>query len=583
MSETLTEKLPEDRAASASPSAPSAAVERDRQILAEAQARGPLSTLGAFVRLSGPGWLQSAITLGGGSLAGALYLGVLGGYSLLWLQVLAIVLGVIMLSAISYVALATGQRPFQAINRHINPVLGWGWAIASLVASIVWCLPQFSLSSAVVQQNLLPGLLGAESPLGVTGGKIVVCGVLLATAVAIVWCYDRKGRGIRAFEYVLKAMVAVIVLSFIGVVLKMSVSGEGLPWAQILAGYIPDLSSFSRPAATFVPFLDQITSEHRDYWARAIVSRQQDVMIAAASAAVGINMTFLLPYSILARGWDRQFKGLAIFDLSTGMAIPFVLVTTCIVIASASQFHTQAHPALLAGEKAPASLQREYYGMLEGRLKQEAGGAEAVAALSPEEKTARMNSLPEAERRIAAMLVNRDAFQLANALAPLTGHTVARVLFGIGVLGMGLSTIVMLMLISGFVLREMFGWEPGGLAQRVGSLVAGVGVLGPFIWSGKTQFWLAVPASVVGMALLPIAYFTFLLMMNSRTLLGDQMPRGGRRVLWNTLMGAATLGAAVGCAWTIWTKSGWYGTSAVLAFIGLAVVVHFARKPAQAA
>ncbi len=31
-------------------------------------------------QLSGPGWLQGAITLGGGSLAGALYLGVIMGY-----------------------------------------------------------------------------------------------------------------------------------------------------------------------------------------------------------------------------------------------------------------------------------------------------------------------------------------------------------------------------------------------------------------------------------------------------------------------------------------------------------------------
>lgn len=45
---------------------------RDREILSEAQSRGSVSTLRAFFRLSGPGWLQSAITLGGGSLGGAL-------------------------------------------------------------------------------------------------------------------------------------------------------------------------------------------------------------------------------------------------------------------------------------------------------------------------------------------------------------------------------------------------------------------------------------------------------------------------------------------------------------------------------
>jgi hypothetical protein len=44
-------------------------VQSDRELLQQASEDGKL--LGAYVRLSGPGWLQSAITLGGGSLAGA--------------------------------------------------------------------------------------------------------------------------------------------------------------------------------------------------------------------------------------------------------------------------------------------------------------------------------------------------------------------------------------------------------------------------------------------------------------------------------------------------------------------------------
>jgi Mn2+/Fe2+ NRAMP family transporter len=90
----------------------------------------------------------------GGSLASSLFLGVLAGYSLLWLQPIAIILGIIMLSAISHVTLSTGQSPFVSINNEINPVLGWGWAIATIMANIVWCLPQFSLGTAAVTQNL---------------------------------------------------------------------------------------------------------------------------------------------------------------------------------------------------------------------------------------------------------------------------------------------------------------------------------------------------------------------------------------------------------------------------------------------
>ncbi|MBN2449649.1 MAG: hypothetical protein JXR77_04630, partial [Lentisphaeria bacterium] len=58
-------------------------VEATRALLRNARGRGRGALLGAFVRLSGPGWLQSAITLGGGSLANSLYMGVLGGMTLL--------------------------------------------------------------------------------------------------------------------------------------------------------------------------------------------------------------------------------------------------------------------------------------------------------------------------------------------------------------------------------------------------------------------------------------------------------------------------------------------------------------------
>lgn len=143
---------------------------RERDVLAEARGRGAAATLAAFVKLSGPGWLQSAITLGGGSLAGSLYLGVIGGYDFLWLQPLMMILGVVMLSAIAYVTLSTGQRPFDAITTHISPVLGWGWLLAALMANLVWAMPQFSLGTAALQQNLLP-----EAVSGVNLGSSSVC------------------------------------------------------------------------------------------------------------------------------------------------------------------------------------------------------------------------------------------------------------------------------------------------------------------------------------------------------------------------------------------------------------------------
>jgi len=184
-------------------------IEEEKKYLSDAEAAGLFSRLGAYVKLSGPGWLQSAITLGGGSLASSLFLGVLAGYSLLWLQPVAIVLGVIMLSAISHVTLSTGQSPFVSINSEINPVLGWGWAIATIMANVVWCLPQFSLGTAAVTQNLLPFLDN-------TGGKAGICALLLTLALLVIWAYDRGSKGVKFFDWVLKIMVGLVVVSFLG-------------------------------------------------------------------------------------------------------------------------------------------------------------------------------------------------------------------------------------------------------------------------------------------------------------------------------------------------------------------------------
>jgi Mn2+/Fe2+ NRAMP family transporter len=552
------------------------AIEQDRQLINNARSRGPFALLGAFTKLSGPGWLQSAITLGGGSLAGSLYLGVLGGFALMWLQPLAMLLGIIMLSAISYVALSTNERPFDAINRHVNPVLGWGWAIATLMANLVWSLPQFSLGVATLRQNLLPGVVGPDA-MPDTMGKLICCAVLLVIAITVIWFYDSGSKGIKAFEIFLKGLVGLIVICFFGVVVKMSITGEGLAWGAIFGGFIPDPGLVMSPAKTFDPFIAAVAPEFRDFWTKMIIGQQRDIMITATATAVGINMTFLLPYSMLKRGWDKDFRGLAVFDLGTGLLIPFILVTSCVVIASASQFHTQPAVALVDDAGQPIPLAGKAVAIAEKRLKADMG-AENYGALTPEQVDAQIQALPMADKKMAAMLVKRDAFDLARSLAPLTGPTFAHYVFGIGVVGMAISTIIILMLINGFVLCEMLGLPSGGWPHRIGCLMPAIGALGPFIWSGKTQFWLAVPTSVFGMVLIPIAYCAFFLVINQKNLLGENMPKGGFRLVWNVLMLIAIGLTGVGSVYSIWSRLQWTGIGIIAAFIGLALVVHFMRR-----
>lgn len=551
-------------------------ISRERELLAEARGRGALATLAAFVKLSGPGWLQSAITLGGGSLAGSLYLGVIGGYDFLWLQPLMMILGVVMLSAIAYVTLSTGQRPFDAINTHVSPVLGWGWLLAALMANLVWAMPQFSLGTAALQQNLLPGMLGGES------GKFLCVLGLFVVASVVVWFYDSAGMGMKIFDWTLKAMVGLVVISFFGVVTAMSLEGL-LDWGRILAGFTPDIGLLSHPVADLQPFID--ASGNPEYWTQAILATQRERMIAAAATAVGINMTFLLPYSMLRKGWDRGFRGLATFDLSTGLFIPFLLATSCVVIAAASQFHARFDQAEV--ERPAVEITGEYRANLEKRLATEVG-PEAFAALEPAAIDAQIDALPTADRQLAVMLVKRDAFDLAKSLENLFGEGgLTQRIFGVGVLGMAISTIVILMVINGFCVTEMTQRPGDRVVHRLGAVLPGiVGGLGFLaVWGDdQARFWLAVPTSNFGMALLPIAYVTFFLMMNNRSLLGEAMPRGLFRLVANLVMLIAIGVAGVGAGMSIYANLGWGGMALVAVFVAAVIaasVLHSSRPAAS--
>ena len=658
-----------------------AQIQADRRLIVEARQKGFWATLGAYTRLSGPGWLQSAITLGGGSLSSSLYLGVLAGFSLLWLQPLAMIIGVIMLSAIAYVTLSTGERPFQAINKHVSPVLGWGWLVATLMANCVWSLPQFALAAKAFRQNLMPSVFGAEAMAPNVANALIV-GSIAALCIVMVYLYGRGGRGVKVFDILLKAMIGIIVLSFFGVVVFMSGKGA-LDWAAIGRGFIPDITLLWSPADTFTPYLNDVAAGFRRFWSDMIVTDQQDSLVAAAATAVGINMTFLLPYSMLKKGWNKTFRGLAVFDLSTGLFVPFILVTGCVIIASASRFHTTPAVHFAKHETLPAVLQvvrdpsftalaeearrerlravlddgyvgeeagqvvedkpltvyvtgrvlkevaaedfanlsdlaqrnalrdallgadrdaiKGYRGNALARVKEEMGAAAYAAAIAEAEGAAQtqgvpaaaavkaredalINTLPVADRRMAAMLVRRDNIHLAEALKPLTGHVLAHYVFGIGVVGMAVSSIIILMLINGFCVCEAVNRPSRGWLYRVGSLIPLVGVLGPFIWTGAAPY-LALPTSVFGFILIPIAYTTFALLLNQRKLLGENMPHGAKRWVWYTLM---ILGVAIVVIGSVYKAvqmtersflgSGWYGAGAILAFVAAVGIVHVIRK-----
>ena len=185
---------------------------------------------------------------------------------------------------------------------------------------------------------------------------------------------------------------------------------------------------------------------------------------------------------------------------------------------------------------------------------------------------------PAAKEQLAypvELFLNIDPF--AGAIVLLSTHSIP-----------GAMILGLIVLISGFVFCEAFGFPHGGWAHRFGTLIAGViGAFGPYLWSGKAQFYLAVPTSVFGLSLLPFAYITFFLLMNQRSLLADDLPRGLRRWIWNLLMLVAAGIATAASLYVVYTKtnaafgSGWYGLGGVGALLLLVLIAQFTKGPAD--
>ena len=282
-------------------------------------------------------------------------------------------------------------------------------------------------------------------------------------------------------------------------------------------------------------------SSNPGWWKDQLLGAQRDRAFTAFGTAVGINMTFLLPYTLLKKKWGPRHRGLSITDLSIGLFVPFFLATTCVVIASAASFQGNAE------------------GLDMAKVLEKAALVPAAEGVTTEQLAT--------DVRLAPNLISRNQSALATTLEPAVGSFVAQKIFGIGVIGMAVSTIIILMLINGLAFQEILSdsrardraASEAALSNKknffIGCLISGAaGFLFPLLWTGDSKAAFAVPTSVIGGSLIPIAYFTFFLLMNSKKVLGDKRPEGTARLIWNVLMGIATITATAGSVWATWPK-----------------------------
>lgn len=518
--------------------------------LERAQKGSFFTKLGIYSRLSGPGWVQAAVTLGGGSLVGALYLGVIGGYEFLWLQPLAMLCGIIMLSAISYVTLSTDERPFRTVQKKISPSLAWGWLIATVIADTVFCAAQFALGTGAIKGNL-----------GIDVNPYVITASFFIISLSLIAISQKEGKASRIIDNVLKGLVAIIVLAFMGVVVTLAAKGA-INWEHLFGGLIPDFTALFKPTSQINTAI-QATGDQASYWTEYVTTQQRSKIIAAFGTAVGINMTFLLPYSLKKKGWGKRHRELSRFDLALGLFIPFILGASALVIASSASFHAK-HADVISPEGKPLpGMEGIYHEVLDKRIK---ATNKDFSTLSDEEKSAARNTVPLAEKQLAAMLSNRKASNLAQSLEPFLGKN-AQIIFGIGVLAMAISTMLVHMMMNGYAISEAVNKVGSAKVFIIGAAMPAIaGLFSPFLWSGESKAAMAVPASVIATTLLPIAYLAFILLMNSKSALGGELPK--KRGMINILM---IISAGIASFASIWALSG-KGVPGQIGMAGLAIL-----------
>ncbi len=428
------------------------------------------------IRNGGPGWLQGAMTLGGGSAITSLTIGAAFGYELLWVQPVSMIVGCIMLFALAHQTLSTGERPFAAMKQHLSPTLAWLWAIAALGSSIVWGFSHYPLSAGMLEETIevVAGfnLKGEEHGIARQLYLFVLAALVWSVCAATVWQYGKAARAVRVFENGIKLLSFGVVVSFAWVVLSASLNA-GIDWGKVLWGFVPHSLPDNALGVT--------------------------TMMAALGTAVGINMTFVYGYTLLRRGWGREERTLANYDIVIGLVIPYLLVTSLISVAAAVTLH--------GGE-----------GAIQARLAPaQASGMFAASGM---------------------------------------GDFAGRLVFPLGVLGMAAGSLVMHMLTCGAAAMEMFDLEEGSRAYRWACLIPTPAVLGVFLWSSMGPY-VILPTSAFCGFLLPIAYTGWLLLNNRQQYLGADRPTGAKALASNTAMSicvltvlaSATYSTSVGLGW----------------------------------
>ncbi len=404
-------------------------------------------------------------------------------------------LGVMMLAALSNVVLTKGERPITSFSREMGTFgkfIVFFWIVGTIMSSVIWHFPQYGLAAAAARDlaNNLGDVTVAVAPeeaantvmgLGFTGTglaiSIIVGITILCINIITTFNYGGDSKGVRIYEWFLRGCIALIVIMF-GIVVVAKVGD--IEWVEVFKGFI---GYYGIPNLYLADGTLNMTTVMQ--------------VLGMLGAAVGINMTFLYPYSLLKKGWGKSHRKLAKWDLAMTMFLPFTLVTSLVIVA-------MTVGGVYTGEDM------------------------VVKGLKP----------------IGA----------AQALAGVLGQKAGRTIFDLGLIGMTCGAISTHMVVCGFTFSEIFrvfGAAESKTRFRVFALTPAIGMLGVII---TLPMWFPVAASAVCFTMLPVAYLAFLIMSNKRSYLGEAVGKGLGHVVFNIILVIALAMSVVGCGIMVYNR-----------------------------
>lgn len=291
----------------------------EKEYLAELNKKPFWPKFFGYLKLSGPGFMGAAFTLGAGSFASSVSLGAAYGYSMLWIPLYSFAFGLFMLALATRFVTASEMPIIQAQNKYHGKFIGsfaTGLAACS-IASVVFSFGQYALGADAVTSIF--ALAGFNVP------KEISWIAIFATSVPLALLYGR-GNNPKLVKFVEDAMKFLIFIML--VVFGAILFTTGINFPEMIKGLL---------IPTLPTGIDGIV-----------------MFIASLTATIGVMDWVLFNNSMYARGYSEEHETLGRFDSVMGGLLPTVLVLTFVSVAFAEVFAGKPGIPTTSGELASA-------------------------------------------------------------------------------------------------------------------------------------------------------------------------------------------------------------------------------------